>query len=114
MHPVPTPGEQTARTLVTRAFSQYVALGSIGPLDAETTEVTRGSVVGAWQQAGSPPGALRQAAELSADLARLIAEDKCPDALETEGVSRAEQIARAEQATAFLTALAAEIEAPPT
>lgn len=100
--------------LATRAFSRYVGLGSIGPLDAETTDVIRGSVLRAWQQAGSPPGALRQAAELSAELVRLIAEDKCPDALETEGVPRAEQVARAEQATAFLTALAAGIDTPPT
>lgn len=107
-----TRDDDLARALASRAFSRHVAVDAIGALDAEAIGLIREAVLQVWQDAGSPPGAVLRAAVLGAELARLIAEDQAPADLETEGISREREIVLAEQASAFLAALAAEIDAP--
>lgn len=105
--------DEVARALASRSFSRHVAFDDIGALDVEAMGLIRQSVIRVWEDAGSPPGALHRAATLGTELPRLIAEDKASAGLQAEGVSRAREIALAEQASAFLTALAAEIDTPP-
>ncbi|MGC3021918.1 MULTISPECIES: hypothetical protein [unclassified Brevibacterium] len=108
-----TRDEEVARTLASRAFSRHMAFDAIGSVDAEAMDLIRQAVLRAWEQAGSPPGALRRAAVLSAELPRLIAENQAPADLETEGISRERETVVAEQASALLAVLAAEIDPAP-
>src|SRR5699024_6037081 len=73
-----TRDEEVARTLASRAFSRHMAFDAIGSVDAEAMDLIRQAVLRAWERAGSPPGALRRAAVLSAELPRLIAENQAP------------------------------------
>lgn len=105
--------EEVARNLASRAFSRHMGFDSIGALDAEGANVLRQGIVRAWEQAGSPAGVLRRAAVLCAELPRLVAENQLPADLEAEGISREREIVLAEQASAFLARLAAEVDAAP-
>lgn len=104
--------EEVARALTRKSFSAHVMFDQIGSLDEEAMTLIRAAVMRVWGEAGFPPGAVRQATALSAELARLISADEDASALEDEGVSRDRQIALAEQASAFLIALAAEVDSP--
>lgn len=102
-------GDEVAQSLARKAFARHVMWLELGPIDAQAKESIREALVQFWEEAGSPPGAFSQAAMLGAELPRLIAEDD-DVALEHEGVSRAQQIACAEDSSAFLTSLATEID----
>lgn len=102
-------GDEVAQSLARKAFARHVMWLDLGPMDAQARESIRESLVQVWEEAGSPPGAFSRAAILGAELPRLIAEDN-GDSLEHEGVSRAQQIACAEDSSAFLTSLATEID----
>lgn len=105
--------EEVARDLASRAFSRHMGLDSIGALDAEGVDVIRQGIIRTWEQAGSPAGALHRAAVLSAELPRLVVENQLPADLETAGSSRESEIAMAEQTSAFLSALADEVDTAP-
>ncbi len=113
MDPATARDEKIARNLASWAFSQHMGLDSIGALDAEGVDVIREGIIRAWEQAGSPAGALRRAAILSAELPRLVAENEVPADLKAADVSRESEIAMAEQVSAFLTALADEGDTAP-
>lgn len=106
--------DEVARALARKSFSHHVMFDDLGPLDAEAMGLIREAVTRVWEDAGSPPGAVRRATILSAELPRLLAEDEDVDTLEASGVSRDRQITLAEKADAFLIALAAEIDAAPS
>lgn len=105
--------DEVARTLAGRAFSRHMAFDSIGALDAEGAGLIRQTLIRTWEQAGSPAGALRRAAILSAELPRLVTENQTPADLKAAGVSHEREIAIAEQASVFLAALAAEVDTVP-
>lgn len=105
--------EDVARALASKSFSAHVMFDQIGSLDDEAMELIRARIMQVWGEAGFPPGAMRRATALSAELARLIADDEDASALEAEGIRHDRQIALAEQASAFLVALAAEVDNAP-
>lgn len=102
--------DEVAQALARKSFSYHVMFDELGPLDDEATGRIREAVTRVWEDAGSPPGAVRRATVLSAQLPRLIARDEDADALAVEGVSRERQVTLAEKADAFLISLAAEID----
>lgn len=105
--------DEVAQALARKSFSYHVMFDEIGPLDDEATDRIREALTRLWEDAGSPPGAVRRATVLSAQLPQRIADDEDADALAVEGVSRERQVTLAERADAFLISLAAEIDQQP-
>ena len=105
-------GDEVARALATKAFSAHVMFDQIGASDDEAADGIRSSIMRVWRTAGCPVGALHRATELCAQLSLMI-DDEDTSPLESQGVSHEREVALAQRATAFLVAMAEDLD-PPT
>lgn len=101
--------DEVARALATKSFSAHVMFDQIGASDDEAADGIKSSIMRVWRRAGCPAGALHRATELSAQLALMIGDEDAA-AFEAEGVTHERQVALAQRATAFLVAMAEDID----
>lgn len=113
-----SPGDDdVAMALARKAYALHTgltaALGATEPDDVQHISISvRRTVLEMWERAGSPPGSLRRAAILGAELVGLVADNPAASPLQDEGVTPEQDVTFARQGADLLVELASEFDQP--